>query len=83
VVLPGKNQSKKVKPGFTRFFWILAFGNYYFNPVINNLEEFQNSGFLEKEDISRKLTDCVWGGSKSSRKPIVTTGNDPNDNFRP
>jgi len=36
-VIPGK---KIVKPGITgntRFYWILAFGNYFFNPVICNL----------------------------------------------
>jgi hypothetical protein len=37
-MLPGKNGKKIVKPGsITRFYWIMAFGNYFFNPVINNL----------------------------------------------
>ncbi len=36
-MLPGKNSKKIVKPGITRFYWIMAFGNYFFNLVINNL----------------------------------------------
>ena len=37
-ISPGKNGKKMVKPGITRFYWIMAFGNYFFNPVINNLD---------------------------------------------
>ena len=36
-VIPGKKIVKPGITGITRFYWILAFGNYFFNPVICNL----------------------------------------------
>lgn len=31
------NNNKKSKTSFTQFSWIWAYGDYYFNPVIDNL----------------------------------------------
>ena len=36
-VIPGKKIVKPGITGITQFYWILAFGNYFFNPVICNL----------------------------------------------
>ena len=36
-ILPGKKMVKPGITGITRFYWILAFGNYFFNLVICNL----------------------------------------------
>ena len=38
-VIPGKKIVKPGITGITQFYWILAFGNYFFNPVICNLEQ--------------------------------------------
>ena len=36
-VIPGKKIVNPGITGITQFYWILAFGNYFFNPVICNL----------------------------------------------
>lgn len=47
-VIPGKKIVKPGITGITRFYWILAFGNYFFNPVICNL------GILSSRAAPRK-----------------------------
>jgi len=66
-VIPGKKIVKPGITGITQFYWILAFGNYFFNPVICNLELereiFQNyfplyyADFFDDEDDEEEEED--------------------------
>ena len=74
-VLPGKKIVKLGITGITQFYWILAFGNYFFNSVICNLVVTQ--ALLDMGLQQSPHDPCLFHGIPSTEDHPASPGDEP------